>query len=63
MDLNMLAIHGASGWRVRTRAEFDQIIEAAELVVASVVPTTSAVSVIECAAQQAESAQGQPSHE
>ncbi len=50
MDLNMLAIHGAGGWRVRTRDEFDQIIEAAGLVATRVVPTTSAVSVIECAA-------------
>lgn len=51
MDLNMLAIHGAGGWRVRTRAEFERIIEAAGLVVARVVPTASAVSVIECAAR------------
>ena len=50
MDLNMLAIHGAGGWRVRTRDEFEQIIEAAGLVVIRVVPTTSAVTVIECAA-------------
>jgi hypothetical protein len=50
MDLNMLAIHGAGGWRVRTRAEFERIIKTAELVVTRVVPTTSAVSVIECAA-------------
>jgi precorrin-6B methylase 2 len=50
MDLNMLAIHGAGGWRVRTREEFAQIIDAARLVVRRVVPTTSAVSVIECAA-------------
>jgi len=52
MDLNMLAIHGASGWRVRTRAEFEHVVEAAELVVDRVVPTTSAVSVIECAARE-----------
>ena len=50
MDLNMLAIHGAGGWRVRTRDEFEQIIAAVGLVVIRVVPTTSAVSVIECAA-------------
>jgi hypothetical protein len=50
MDLNMLAIHGTGGWRVRTRHEFEQIIEAAGLVVIRVVPTTSAISVIECAA-------------
>lgn len=55
MDLNMLAIHGASGSRVRTRAEFDHIIETAELVVARVIPTTSAVSVIECTARVASS--------
>jgi O-methyltransferase len=51
MDLNMLAIHGAGGWRVRTRQEFEQIIEAAGLVITQVVPTTSAVSVIECLAR------------
>ena len=51
MDLNMLAIHGAGGWRVRTRDEFEQIIDAAGLVVTRVVATTSAVSVIECAAR------------
>lgn len=50
MDLNMLAIHGAGGWRVRTRDEFEQIIEAVGLFVIRVVPTTSAVSVVECAA-------------
>ncbi|HSQ80840.1 MAG TPA: methyltransferase [Casimicrobiaceae bacterium] len=50
MDLNMLAIHGTGGWRVRTRDEFDHIIKAAGLVVIRVVPTASAVSVIECAA-------------
>ena len=50
MDLNMLAIQGAGGWRVRTRDEFERIIEAAGFIVTQVVPTTSAVSVIECAA-------------
>jgi hypothetical protein len=50
MDLNMLAIHGTGGWRVRTRHEFEQIIEAAGLVVIRVDPTTSAISVVECAA-------------
>ena len=50
MDLNMLAIHGAGGWRVRTREEFEQIIDASGLVVRRVLPTTSVVSVIECAA-------------
>jgi hypothetical protein len=49
MDLNMLAIHGEGGWRVRTRDEFEQIVEAAGLVATRVVPTASAVSVIECA--------------
>jgi hypothetical protein len=50
MDLNMLAIHGAGGWRVRTRDEFEKIIEAGELVLSQVVGTRSAVNVIECAA-------------
>ena len=50
MDLNMLAIHGAGGWRVRTRYEFEQIIEAAGLVVSCVLPTTSPISIIECTA-------------
>jgi hypothetical protein len=50
MDLNMLAIDGARGWRVRTRGEFEHLIEAAGLVLIRVIPTTSAVSVIECMA-------------
>jgi len=48
MDLNMLAIDGALGWRVRTRDEFEHVIAAAGLVLTRVVPTTSAVSIIEC---------------
>lgn len=51
MDLNMLAIHGAGGWRVRTREEFEEIIEAGGLVPNRVIRTQSAVSVIECAAE------------
>jgi hypothetical protein len=50
MDLNMLAIDGARGWRVRTRDEFEQVFGAAGLVLTRVVPTASAVSVIECMA-------------
>jgi len=50
MDLNMLAIHGAGGWRVRTRDEFEKIIEAGGLVLRQVVGTRSAVYVIECSA-------------
>jgi len=50
MDLNMLAIHGAGGWRVRTRDEFEKIIEASGLVLRQVVGTRSAVYVIECSA-------------
>jgi len=48
MDLNMLAIDGAHGWRVRTRDEFAHVIAAAGLVLNRVVTTTSAVSIIEC---------------
>ena len=50
MDLNMLAIDGARGWRVRTREEFENVFGAAGLVLNRVVPTASAVSVIECVA-------------
>jgi hypothetical protein len=50
MDLNMLAIHGAGGWRVRTRDEFAKIVDAGGLLVRQVIGTQSAVSVIECAA-------------
>lgn len=50
MDLNMLALDGARGWRVRTRAEFENVFGAAGLVLSRVVPTASAVSVIECLA-------------
>ena len=50
MDLNMLAIDGARGWRVRTRDEFEQVFGAAGLVLTRAVPTASAVSVIECMA-------------
>ena len=49
MDLNMLAIDGAHGWRVRTRDEFEHVIAAAGLVLTRVVSTASAVSIIECA--------------
>jgi hypothetical protein len=48
MDLNMLAIDGAHGWRVRTRDEFAHVIAAAGLVLNRVVTTTSAVSILEC---------------
>jgi hypothetical protein len=50
MDLNMLAIHGAGGWRVRTREEFERVIVASGLILSQVVPTRSSVSVLECAA-------------
>jgi len=41
MDLNMVAIDGAGGWRVRTREEFEEIIEAGGLVPSRVVRTQS----------------------
>jgi precorrin-6B methylase 2 len=48
MDLNMLAIHGAGGWRVRTRDEFERVINDAQLTLTRIVPTRSSIAILEC---------------
>jgi hypothetical protein len=48
MDLNMLAIHGSGGWRVRTRDEFRRLIEMGGFILNRIIPTRSSVSVLEC---------------
>ena len=48
MDLNMLAIHGSGGWRVRTRDEFRLLIEMGGFILNRIIPTRSSVSVLEC---------------
>ena len=50
MDLNMLAIHGGGGWRVRTSDEFGKLLEAGGFTLKRIIPTTSSVSVLECVA-------------
>jgi SAM-dependent methyltransferase len=50
MDLNMLAIHGRGGWRVRTSDEFRLLIHEAGFVLNKIIPTKSSVSVLECVA-------------
>jgi len=48
MDLNMLAIHGRAGWRVRTSDEFRLLLEEGGFMLNKIVPTKSSVSVLEC---------------
>jgi len=50
MDINMLAIHGSDAWRVRSRDEFERVIEAGGFMLNRVIPTRSSVSVLECLA-------------
>jgi SAM-dependent methyltransferase len=50
MDLNMLAIHGRAGWRVRTSDEFRFLLEEGGFMLNKIVPTKSSVSVLECVA-------------
>ncbi|MEO8752725.1 MAG: methyltransferase [Casimicrobiaceae bacterium] len=50
MDLNMLAIHGRGGWRVRTSDEFRRLLQQAGFVLSRIIPTRSSVSVLECVA-------------
>ena len=47
MDLNMLAIDGSAGWRVRTAQEFRALLDAGGFRLSKIIPTTSSVSVIE----------------
>jgi hypothetical protein len=50
MDLNMLAIHGRGGWRVRTSDEFRFLLQEAGFMLNRIIPTKSSVSVLECVA-------------
>ena len=50
MDLNMLAIYGSGGWRVRTAGVFRLLLEAAGFTLSRIIPTASSVSVLECVA-------------
>jgi O-methyltransferase domain len=50
MDLNMLAIHGRGGWRVRTSDEFRLLLRQAGFVLNRIIATQSSVSVLECVA-------------
>jgi len=56
MDLNMLAIHGVGGWRVRTRDEFKCVIDEGQLTLTRIVPTRSSVAVLECSRAEVSSA-------
>lgn len=47
MDLNMLAIYGGAGWRVRTVREFGAIFEGSGFTLNRIIPTGASVSVIE----------------
>ena len=50
MDLNMLAIHGTGGWRVRTLDEFLLLLQAGGFNLNMLTPTKSSISVLECVA-------------
>ena len=47
MDLNMLAIDGGAGWRVRTAQEFRTLLADAGFTLSRIIPTGSSVNVIE----------------
>ncbi len=47
MDLNMLAIYGSGGWRVRTADEFRTLLEGGGFTLSRIIPTGSSVSVLE----------------
>jgi O-methyltransferase/methyltransferase family protein len=47
IDLTMLSINGAGGWRVRTAEEFRTLLEASGLTLTAIIPTSSSVSLIE----------------
>ena len=47
MDLNMLAIYGGAGWRVRTALEFRALLEGGGFTLSRIIPTGSSVNVIE----------------
>jgi|SRR5439155_23494693 len=50
MDLNMLAIDGSGGWRVRTADEFRTLLEEEGFTLSRIIPTGSSVSVLEALA-------------
>jgi len=47
IDLTMLSIDGAGGWRVRTAEEFRTLLEAGGFTLTTIIPTASSVSLIE----------------
>jgi hypothetical protein len=47
IDVTMLSIDGAGGWRVRTAAEFGALLDASGFTVSAIIPTASSVSLIE----------------
>lgn len=47
IDLTMLSINGAGGWRVRTADEFRTLLKASGLTLTAIIPTSSSVSLIE----------------
>ena len=47
IDLTMLSIDGAGGWRVRTAEEFRTLLGASGLALTAIIPTSSSVSLIE----------------
>ena len=55
LDLTMLSIDGAGGWRVRTAEEFRAVLAAGGLTVAETIPTVSSVSIIEARPTRTES--------
>jgi hypothetical protein len=47
IDLTMLSIDGAGGWRVRTDEEFRSLLAASGLTLTAIIPTSSSVSLLE----------------
>lgn len=47
IDLTMLSVNGAGGWRVRTAEEFRTLLESSGLTLTAIIPTSSSVSLIE----------------
>jgi hypothetical protein len=55
IDLTMLSVNGAGGWRVRTAEEFRTLLEASGLTLRAIIPTSSSVSLIEARLASAKS--------
>ena len=53
LDMTMLSIDGAGGWRVRTAEEFGTLLDASGFMVTAIIPTSSSVSLIEAQAASA----------